>query len=343
MKKILNWALTLLGPAILVFFLLTNDIGAIWNVLKTTDPLLFALASVLVLPFLFSKGWRWRLILQGWDIQISTWFASILYTLGIFVGSVTPGQGGDAVKAWYLRRDGHPLGASLLSIVVDRFFDVAIMGIIAGSGLYFYRTFLPGNVRWLIVLALAGVVVGIVFLASGGLRRWLVQRVLPIIIPAKLRALARRAGLLDRVLTMSPLRIVALVLLSFVTLGWTFLRLYLLFLAAGVSIDVGPYMAMIAIVSLVSVISVGGVGTRDVVMVLIMTNLAASGQMRGTDGSAFSATQAEALALGISALFLVLNVVNIVLGFLVSLRYPLSAALLSKDTIDAEDEALVKA
>lgn len=343
MKKLLNWALTLLGPAILVFFLLTNDISAIWNVLKTTNPLLFGLASVLVLPFLYSKGWRWRLILQGWNIQISTWFASLLYTLGIFVGSVTPGQGGDAVKAWYLRRDGHPLGPSLLSIVVDRFFDVAIMGIIAGSGLYFYRSFLPGNVRLLIILALVGVVVGIVFLASPALRRMLVERVLPVVIPAKLRALARRAGLRDRVLTMSPARITALVLLSFVTLGWTFLRLYLLFLATGVSIDVGPYMAMIAIVSLVSIISVGGVGTRDVVMVLIMTQLAGSGQMRGTDGTLFSAQQAEALALGISALFLVLNVVNIVLGFLVSLRYPLGAALLSKDSVEPDDEALLKA
>lgn len=337
MKKILNWGLTLLGPAILVFFLLTNDISAIWQVLKTTDPWLFGLSAILVLPFLYTKGWRWRLILQGWDISISTWFASILYTLGIFVGSVTPGQGGDAVKAWYLRRAGHPLGPSLLSIVVDRFFDVAIMGIIAGSGLYFYRGFLPGNVQLLIVLALVGVAVGIAFLASARLRTLLTERILPVVIPARLRALARRAGLRDRVLTMSVGRIVALVLISFITLGWTFVRLYLLFLATGVQVDIGPYMAMIAIVSLVSVVSVAGVGVRDLVMVLIMTSLAASGQMRATDGSAFSPAQAEALALGISTLFLVLSVINVLLGFLVSLRYPLSEALLSKGEGEGEE------
>lgn len=342
MKKVLNWVLTLLGPAILVFFLLTNDISAIWTVLKTTDPLLFGISAVLVLPFLYSKGWRWRLILQGWNIRITTWFAAILYTLGIFVGSVTPGQGGDAVKAWYLRRDGHPLGPSLLSIVVDRFFDVAIMGIIAGSGLYFYRTFLPGNVQLLIVLALVGVVVGIVFLASPALRKMLVERVLPVVIPAKLRSLARRAGLRDRVLTMSPTRIGALVLISFVTLGWTFVRLYLLFLATGVRIDVGPYMAMIAIISLVSVVSIAGVGIRDVIMVLIMTNLAATGQMRATDGTAFTADQATTLALGISTLFLMLNIANVILGFIVSLRYPLADALLSKSKAE-DDEALLEA
>lgn len=335
-KKVLNWLLTLLGPAILVYFLATNDLGAIWNVIKSTDPVLFSLATILVLPFLYSKGWRWRMILESWQIHISTWFATLMYTLGIFVGSVTPGQGGDAVKAWYLRRAGHPLGASLLSIVVDRFFDVAIMGIIAGSGLYFYRTFLPGNVQLLIILALLGVAVGIAFLASAGLRRWLIGRVVPVVIPAKLRALASKAGLKDRVLHMPPARIVALILMSFVTLGWTFVRLYLLFLAAGVRMDIGPYMAMIAIVSLVSVISVAGIGTRDVVMVLIMTNLAATGQMRGTDGSAFTASQAESLALGISALFLVLNLANVLLGFLVSLKYPLGDALLHKGEMETE-------
>jgi hypothetical protein len=73
------------------------------------------------------------------------------------------------------------------------------------------------------------------------------------------------------------------------------------------------------------------------VMVLIMTSLAASGQMRATDGSQFSPAQAEALALGISTLFLILSVINVLLGFLVSLRYPLSEALLSKGDSEAED------
>ncbi|MBP8252874.1 MAG: hypothetical protein KAX40_10950, partial [Herpetosiphon sp.] len=73
------------------------------------------------------------------------------------------------------------------------------------------------------------------------------------------------------------------------------------------------------------------------VMVLIMTNLAATGQMRGTDGSAFTASQAESLALGISALFLVLNLANVLLGFLVSLKYPLGDALLHKaDMVNEE-------
>lgn len=336
-KRIINGLLTALGPAILIWFLATNDLASIWNVIRTTDPWLFGGSVVLVLPFLYSKGWRWRLILQGWNIEISPWFASLLYTLGIFVGSVTPGQGGDAVKAWYLRREGHPLGPSLLSIVVDRFFDVAIMGIIAGSGLYFYRTFLPGNVQLLIVASLLGVVVGVAILASAGLRRWFTTNVVPVVVPAKLRQLAVKAGLKDRVLHMPLSRIVTLVLFSFVTLGWTFIRLYLLFLATGVKIDIGPYMAMIAIISLVSVISIAGIGIRDVVMILIMTNLAQTGQMVPVAGGSFTSEQATSLALGISTLFLVLNVINVVLGFLVSLRYPLGDALLKTDLATVEE------
>lgn len=336
MKHLLRWGLTLLGPAILIYFLLTSDLAAVGRVITSTDPWMFFWSSVLVLPFLLVKGWRWRLILQGWNIRISTWFAAQLYTLGIFVGSVTPGQGGDAIKAGYLRHAGYPLGPSLLSIVVDRFFDVAIMGLIAASGLFFFRDALPGNVQVLIVLVLAGVVAGSIVLASARLRLWVTTRMLPVIIPSKLRQLASRAGLRDRALDMGLGRIGTLVLVSFVTLGFTFLRLFLLFVGAGVWMDLGPYMAMIAIVSLVSVVSVAGIGIRDAVMVVLMTRMAASGQMRPLGGGSFTPEQAQALAIGISTLFLILNIVNVVLGYLVSLRYPLTEAFTASKT-DGDD------
>ncbi|HEY1015051.1 MAG TPA: lysylphosphatidylglycerol synthase transmembrane domain-containing protein [Herpetosiphonaceae bacterium] len=326
MKTLLRWALALLGPAILAIFLLTNDLRAVWASLRATDPLLFGLSAVLVVPFLLAKGWRWQLVLQAWEIRIPVVFATLLYTLGIFVGSVTPGQGGDAVKAWYLRRDGHPLGPSLLSIIVDRFFDVAIMGLIAASGLYFYRSFLTDELELVIVLSLALLVAGIAILASAKLRRKLVS-FLGRLVPGRLRELAASTGLRDRVLAMSPLRIAQLVLVSFVTLGFTFVRLFLVFLAADLWIDIGPYLALIAIVAIVSVFSVAGIGTRDAAMVLILTGLAASGQMTYRDGSPIPPGQAGALAISLSTLFLILNIINVLLGFLVTLRYPLADAL----------------
>ena len=342
MKTMLRWLLTLLGPAILVYFLLTSDLAKIWEILLTTNGWLFAAASFLVLPFLYAKGWRWRVILEGWNIRISTMYAAILYTLGIYVGSVTPGQGGDVVKAWYLRREGYPLGPGLLSIVVDRFFDVAIMGLLAASGLYFFRTFLPGDVQVLIWLALAGIVAGTVVLVSPRLRRWLSLTLLPKFVPQRLRILASKSGLKDHVLHLSPLRLVILLFASFVTLGFTFARLYLLFLATGVHIAIGPYIAMIAIISLVSVLSVAGIGTRDAVMVVIMTQLAQTGQMRSTAGALYTPKEATALALGISTLFLILSLVNVVLGFVVSLRYPLGEALLAQQSeINEIDEVVV--
>src|SRR3712207_2750473 len=110
-RLLLRWALRLLGPALLLYFLLTTDLSLVWRTLTSADPLLILWSLVLVAPFLVLKAVRWQLILRAWHIMIPLREAVALYCIGIFLGAVTPGQAGDAVKAWYLRKRNTPLSA----------------------------------------------------------------------------------------------------------------------------------------------------------------------------------------------------------------------------------------
>lgn len=306
--------LNLLGPAILVYFLATTDLQALWATLRQTNPWWFGLSCVLVVPFMLLKGWRWALILRAWHMPLPLLEASALYSIGIFLGIVTPGQAGDAVKAWYLRKHGYSLRAGLASVVVDRLFDLGIMGVLAASGLYFFRDVLPGGIV-LNVVVIAGVLgvvgLGLALAGSRRLRALIFGRVLPRILPESLRErLLGNSGL-----HLLPGQLIWIGVVSCFGLGLTFLRTYLLFIAVGSYPPFGPFVALTAIIAIVGTFSPGGIGTRDLALILGLAAILNQ-----------STQDVRPLALTVSTLLLALSVLNVLCGFLLSLRYPVSEA-----------------
>ncbi len=321
MRKVARIGLRLLGPALLIYFLLSiQEPDLVWRTLRDADPWLVLLSVVLVVPFLFLKGLRWQYILRIWNIPLPLLEATALYVISIFLGVVTPGQAGDAVKAWYLRKRGYSLSTGLASVVVDRLFDVGIMGLLAATGLYFFWDILPGG-RLLNVIVVAGlliaVVLGLLLATSRGLRALLFERVLPRLVPNTIKAKFRErwsknAGSLTS-LHLTPPQIGIITALTVAGLVWTFLRIYLMFLALEIPIAIGPFIALVAILALIQPATPGGVGGRDAALVIVLSSLLQ-----------IDRDQAVARALSLSALLLLLNLENVVIGFVVSLRYPLT-------------------
>ena len=93
----------------------------------------------------------------------------------------------------------------------------------------------------------------------------------------------------------------------------TIVRIYLLFVSMSL-VNI-PLLAIVSSTALIAIlqalpISFAGIGVRDAILVLVL----------GRYG--YSIEQ----ALTLSALYLLLNIEHIVVGFLVSLRYPLGTA-----------------
>ncbi|HEX6290480.1 MAG TPA: lysylphosphatidylglycerol synthase transmembrane domain-containing protein [Herpetosiphonaceae bacterium] len=316
LRPLLRLGLRLLGPALLLYFLLTVNLREVWRTLLATDPWLFLLSVVLVVPFLVLKAIRWQLILRAWQIILPLREATALYCIGIFLGVVTPGQAGDAVKAWYLRKRGYPLSTGLASVVVDRLFDVGISALLAATGLYFFWDILPGGkaINVLVVAGLlAAVVVGLIFAGNRRLRVFVLQEALPRFMPRLLRDRMGGGGLERLHLTSRQIAIITLV--SLTGLAWTYIRIYILFLALDTPFPIGPFIALVAILSIVGAASPGGVGTRDLTMVLVLSAVLN-----------IEPQQATIRALSLSTLLLLLNIENVLIGFLYSLRYPLAEA-----------------
>lgn len=311
MKKYLPLLLRLLGPALLILFLFNADLGKLWLTLREVALWPIALSLLLMPPFVMIKSWRWMRLLREMGIGLDLLTACALYTVGLFYGATTPGQAGDLLKAVYLRERGHPLPPAMLSVVLDRLFDLLIMAALATLGIFALGQLLPSRELQtaLVVLMGLGMAVLTTVLLARGPRQWTLTVLLPRIAPRLTATLTRWNSQLST-LALSPRLLIAVSLASLISASFTFVRLWLLFLALG--LDLVPLYVVVGASALIAVlqvlpISIAGVGVRDAVLIAIL-------QPYG-----YSAEQ----ALTLSALFLLLNIQHILVGFIVSFWYPL--------------------
>lgn len=122
MKPALRWlrvpaAILLLGAAVVL-----AGPQRIWASLSRADPgwILLGLACAVIANLTCALRWR---ALCGWlGIEAPTGWAIGTYFQGVAVNALLPGAvvGGDVLRAWRLRRLGHPGLEAGLSVVLDR-------------------------------------------------------------------------------------------------------------------------------------------------------------------------------------------------------------------------------
>jgi uncharacterized membrane protein YbhN (UPF0104 family) len=298
---------TLVFLALLVYLSMRGDLrlSDIWDALRSANLALVALSLALYVPFLAVKAARWRLISTDMQMPLDMPEATRIYAIGLAAGTFTPGQAGDALKAWFMQAKGYPLGRALGASVLDRIFDVAALAALGLLGVTIYgKRFAeqtPILVGW-VVLCVAIVL----FFAYAPTRSWAVDLIR--------RRLSRftspsRSGADGEGPSWSLQRVTLLEagLLTVASFAISILRVWLLAAAVGVwlgPLEVSGYVGLTTAAALVPV-TVGGVGTRDAVSGLALSQL--------------GFTLASALA--VSALILLLNLAQAVTGWIVWLRY----------------------
>ena len=315
MNRRARWLTRLFGPAVLAYFLLTTDLHRIAANLRDVRWVPLVLSLVGFAGLVLTKSWRWRVLLKELGFATpSLREACTLFMIGQFAGGATPGQTGDFVRAWYLRERGTPLSAALFSILIDRLLDFFILAILSLFGLVAFLDIFPAAARPAILVVTVGfaivVVVAVPALIARGPRRWMMTRLRGIVPTSVGERLERWQGLLDA-LEGRPALMLTLLFATIAATAVVMLRIWLLYRALDVVIPVALLVSASALISILQTlpVSVMGVGVRDAVLIAVLTH------------HGYSAEQALAL----SALFLLLTVEQMVIGFFVSMRHPLGA------------------
>ncbi|MDQ3929924.1 MAG: flippase-like domain-containing protein, partial [Chloroflexota bacterium] len=236
----------------------------------------------------------------GVDVPLSWGDSWRIYGIGLAAGTFTPGQVGDALKAWYVQRKGYPLARGLASSVLDRLFDVAALAVLGLLGVLVYGGRFAGQAPVLVGWALL-CVAAVAFVAWNRTRAWAVNFVA--------RRLARFGGgaTAGGGWSLDARTLAFAALLTLASFAISIFRVWLL--AASVGIFLGPpevagFVGLTTAAALVPV-TVGGVGTRDAVAALSFAQL-------GYD---------PAQGIAVSLLILVLNLAQAITGWGIWLRY----------------------
>ncbi len=317
MLRRVRWLPRLIGPIILGYFLLRTDLRQVASSLGHLrwGPFVLSLA---LFPLVVSlKTWRWHFLIRKLHAAAPPFSqAMVVYTIGVFLGTATPGQSGDFIKAWYLRKEGIPLSTGLFSVVLDRLFDLLAMTLLSLVGLLTFIRTLPLHVAHGVEASVVAFGVAIALTLPALMYRRSRDRLLAGALRVALRVAPRRlAPALERWprqfarLDLQPGLMASLTVATVCSTAAVMGRLWLLFRALDIAIPLVLLVSSMALISLIQTlpITVAGVGVRDAVLI---TTLASYGHRAS-----------EALAL--SALFLALNLEHAIIGFLISLAHPL--------------------
>lgn len=283
--------LRLLGVVLLAALVLIFKID-----LRQTASLVFhadlvdlAFAVALFIPFLAAKAWRWQVILGDLSISIPFGEAVKLYALGLGAGMVTPGQVGDAVKVAYLRDRG--LARGLLSVVLDRLWDVLILLLLAGSGAFLFWQQLEGE--WLAIAILVVATVSLLALTASPSAQSVLLRIWS-------RVRRSSTGAFEPV-RLSLAQILRQFTLTLLATAVVYLRYYFVTSALNVHLDPIPFVAAMSLATVAALlpISVSGLGARDAALLLVAGSIGITREQ----------------ALGVSSLILFLSIVNGLVGF----------------------------
>jgi uncharacterized membrane protein YbhN (UPF0104 family) len=268
------WAVArlMISLVLLAFVLSTIGLERIGRSLLHAEPGPLLIALGLFVIGTVVRAFRWRVLLLALDLPIPLRRLVYLYFVGNFFNTFLPtGFGGDVVRVLELSQDAQAT-AALGTVVVDRLTGLLILFAMALVALPFTVGLLPFEV-WLTIglLAAGGLIAGGLVLQGRVLRR--LSRWLPG--PLSLTGEGPLARAYDAV-TACGWRAVGKAL--FISLIFNLLLVsenYLVARAVGMDLGLTYFFVFVPLLSLTLMlpISLGGLGVREGVAVLLLTQV----------------------------------------------------------------------
>ncbi len=264
----------LVGPLLLVLVLWkAGDVRALVELLGRVSAGPLVLACLLNGANVHLKVERTRLLagLRGLDYPRTALWKGMLPSL--YLGMVTPGRVGDALRIQYMRRDlGTSYAEGLALIVMDRFCDLYVLLAFVAAGVAHFASVLTGRlgtITWLGVLVTA--VFPLAFLVRGPAEfaMGLIKRKFPAAGgDAGERFLEALRGQMRPKLGWAVPLTVGAFLINYLQ-GWLASR------ALGLELAYSDVIFMMAITSLLGLlpISMSGAGVRELFMALVFPSL----------------------------------------------------------------------
>lgn len=290
------------GVILLAILISTANLDTLWQNIRNLKIPYFAGALIAVFPMLAVKAWCWNYIKKAQGIKYSLKDSFLMYCSGLFIGVITPGRIGELSKAFYLNKDGHPMGKSLVSPIIDRLTDfIFLLAFSLAGSLFFLSVFTKQ-----ILILFGGTVIftgTFLLLHKTGLLRWIFKKIFDFLAPEeKKKSWHLNYG--DFVADLKNFSLKNWIIIFLITIfSWLFYYLMTYLLSKSLSLNV-PFLYLSIAVTITGLItllpvSVSGIGTRDAALIILL--------------APFSVAKENALVF--SALILFMSLLTCLVGF----------------------------
>ena len=279
MKKWVSLLLPLVGLAVFVWIVRGTGVNRILETYRQIDArrlVIFPLFTVFILAV---RGYRWWLLLRLVGIPYSRWRSTVVWAIGFFAASITPGKVGDAVRALYVSREtAKGFGESFLTVFMDRLMDlVTVLVFGVATIVVFSSRYMDMPSLWVIIAAALALLALVYLVLHRGLMRKLAGPVFRILTPAKYRSQlsAEVEGFYDALglyarhwkVTAYAAVLTLVFWVGIVVLAFTVAQ------TLGIGVSFGYVALIMPMVTLVEIIpvSVSGIGTREATVIFFFS------------------------------------------------------------------------
>jgi uncharacterized protein (TIRG00374 family) len=269
--------------AILAMLLYVSDVTRVFAIISGANPYYVFPALLISFSLMPVRVFRWKVLLE--KIRIHVPFRKLFptYMAGMFVSNLTPGKVGEPIKSYLLKKTaGVSISKSLPSVFMEKIFDVFSTVTLSFMGIALVT--LPekvGTIILPIIFLYVFAVTAALYVSARKDRIYFISRKmlrlfgwLPFVrrLDKPLESFAEKfnASLLRYKDARVSLKNFMLSMFLWAAEG---VILYLCFLAVGIEIDALVVISFFSIAVLIGVTSLlpGGLGSSEVVMVLLFT------------------------------------------------------------------------
>lgn len=272
-SRIARNLLRLMGPVLLILVVWRLDNKELlWESIRHADASLLGVAVALNAVVIHVKVLRWRSLLEARGFPCPLGRAYVAVLSSVYLGMLTPGRVGDALRIQYVRREIEtPYAEGIATTLMDRVCDLYVVAVIAALGSASFSSSLRDDLALAIWTAVA---------ISLGLPLLLFIRAFYERMGGLLRRISARwhAGFEDIIRALRGLirrSLVVGVPLTVIAFGVNYVQGWLAAQAIGVDLDYFQVAALLSVTSLLSLlpISISGVGVRELFFAVVFPTL----------------------------------------------------------------------
>ncbi|MCR4283797.1 MAG: flippase-like domain-containing protein [Parcubacteria group bacterium] len=275
-----------IGLVIFAIVLYRIDINKSLEIALSANVFIIFLSLLLGIPAIILRNIRWQKLLKNEGVNIPFMESLFIYFYAVFWGAITPAKLGELVKILFLNKKHISWGKSAASVIFDRLFDMVTILLLGITGVLLFFKDINGITYVLTAMLGIIIIIILIFVLNKNILKKVLFKILKklakrqeSITHSKIQDIAEKE--IDDLFASfkkPTILIIQNLLITLVAWGFYFFQLYLLTVALNLKIDLLTAFLIAAIITSLNLIpiSISGIGTRDISLIFLFSQIGLS-------------------------------------------------------------------